>query len=85
MYLITFHSQFDSNVFRREMRSFGAVQQKPVPRCLSSACGTCCVFAPENPDDAILHMVEMDFEKVYLVYSDGSDGEPEYEMVMEKQ
>lgn len=84
MYLITFHSQFDSNVFKREMRVYGAVQQKPVPRCLSSACGTCCVFTPEDSDGSVELMARLDFEKVYLVRS-GPGGEPEYEMVMEKE
>ncbi len=72
MYLITFHSQFDSNVFKRKMKEYGDVRQKPVPRSLSSACGTCCVFTPSDPWFNMESVFTKSFEKVYRIREDGS-------------
>lgn len=45
-YLATFSSQFDSILARRVLHSSGAcsTQLMPVPRELSTACGTCVQF-----------------------------------------
>lgn len=46
IYLATFSSQFDSILASRVLHSAGAhsVQLMPVPRELSTACGTCVQF-----------------------------------------
>lgn len=69
MYLITFHSQFDSNLFKRRMKDFGRVIQKPVPRTLSSSCGTCCVLEPDDPGFSFENVPEIQYEKIYLINS----------------
>ncbi|MCR5182329.1 MAG: DUF3343 domain-containing protein [Clostridia bacterium] len=67
MYLITFHSQFDSNLFKRKMQVYGKVTQKPVPRTLSSSCGTCCVLEPADPDFSFEKIPDVQYEKIYSV------------------
>ena len=50
IYVATFSSQFDSILASRVLRSAGAVttQLMPVPRELSTACGTCVQFEWEG-------------------------------------
>ncbi len=66
-YLITFYSQFDAILANRILRSAGlAVQLMPVPRAVSSSCGTCVKFQLEGglPETrALLPGVEL--ENVY--------------------
>ena len=83
MYLITFHSQFDSNIFVRKMKSCGSVRQKPVPRQLSSSCGTCCTFEPNDDSFEEESLQALEFEKVYLI--SGETKNPEYELIFEKE
>lgn len=78
MYLITFHSQFDSNLFFKKMREHGTVRRKPVPRQLSSACGTCCVFEPDDPCSGLALLPDQAFEKIYWI-KDGNNYELLYE------
>lgn len=67
MYLITFHSQFDSNIFKRSMTQYGKVKQKPVPRNLSSSCGTCCEFEPDSTRSISDLIRDMSFERVFVI------------------
>lgn len=54
-YVATFFSHFGATRFRRECRQAGiACELAPVPRTLSSSCGTCALFsdlpcAPQGP------------------------------------
>ena len=80
MYLITFHSQFDSNVFKRKMQAYGKVIQKPVPRVLSSACGTCCVLEPSDPDFSFENVEDINYDKIYSI----NDSPSVYELLSEK-
>lgn len=82
MYLMTFHSQFYSNMFARKAKVYGKVRQKPVPRQLSSSCGTCCTLEPDYSkygEEEILEILKgMDFEKLYRTGD-------EYELIAEKE
>ena len=79
MYLVTFHSQFDANFFAKKMKASGEVRFKPVPRRLSSACGTCCIFIPGDEDFDTCKFLDLDFEAVYKVIN-----KDEYEKLYEK-
>ncbi|MGF6376079.1 hypothetical protein M2140_001149 [Clostridiales Family XIII bacterium PM5-7] len=46
-YLFTFHTNFDALQFYRFAKQNGEAKQKPVPRSLSSSCGTCVIFRPK--------------------------------------
>lgn len=63
-YLLTFHTHLDALAFMRFAKSAGTAERKPVPRRLSSSCGTCVVFTPACPD-AERKMQDMRFEKLY--------------------
>ena len=54
-YLATFSSQFDSILASRVLHSAGAAatQLMPVPRELSTACGTCVQFDWEGTPPAV--------------------------------
>ncbi len=48
-FIITFYSHFGATRFKKEANKSGAeVQLKPVPRFLSSSCGTCAVVKTEE-------------------------------------
>lgn len=47
-YLITFHTNFDALTFRQKAGKYGRVNLRPVPRKLSSSCGTCAEFTPAD-------------------------------------
>ncbi len=79
MFLITFHTNFDANLFSRKAKLFGSVKMKPVPRQLSSSCGTCVVFQPESAAFEMDTLTNLTFEKMYKV--SGS----EYELLFEKE
>ncbi|MBQ6901331.1 MAG: DUF3343 domain-containing protein [Firmicutes bacterium] len=79
MYLVTFHTNFDANLFSRKAKALGKAQMKPVPRQLSSSCGTCVVFQPADGDQMPGELSSLSFEKMYRM--NGS----EYEMVAEKE
>ena len=49
-YLITFYSQFDAILANRILISAGVpVRLMPVPRAVSSSCGTCVQFDLDRP------------------------------------
>ena len=80
MNLITFHTNFDANLFSRKAKALGKAQSKPVPRQLSSSCGTCVVFTPAEGNDMPEALSAMSFEKMYRVADSG-----EYELIAEKE
>ena len=48
-YLVTFHSHFDAILVNRTLKSAGVdVRLMPVPRSLSSSCGTCVEKCPRK-------------------------------------
>ncbi len=57
-FIATFYSHFGAMRFKKEVEKAGALARlKPVPRFLSSSCGTCCDFStntlptPSHPDE----------------------------------
>ena len=58
--VITFHSQYAAFLFRR--RFGGGCVLKPVPRSLSSSCGT-AAFAEGEIDEGLLDGAEAVYEK----------------------
>ncbi len=79
MYLVTFHTNFDANLFSRKAKTLGKAQMKPVPRQLSSSCGTCVVFEPADGGQMPDTLSSLAFEKMYVM----ADGD--YELVAEKE
>ena len=66
-YIATFFTHFGAMSFHKKLKKLGHLSQmSPVPRELSSSCGTCvrfsCPFDPES-------MTIQDMEKVFI--SDG--------------
>lgn len=69
-FLVTFHTHFDANVFRKKAKTFGSARMRPVPRKLSSSCGTCVEFSlksgtslsavPESDSDSASEAVSVD-------------------------
>ena len=69
-FIATFYSHFGAMRFKKEVEKAGAsAVLKPVPRTLSSSCGTCCAFTaaelptPSHPDEV---------EQIVEVAGDGS-------------
>lgn len=78
-YLITFHSNFDASSFMKQAKTLGTARMKPVPRKLSSSCGTCVLFTPTNGDKVPDVLFEKSFEKFYLITDE------HYELLKEKE
>ena len=75
IYIATFFSHFGATRFKKYCESLGIpAQTMPVPRDLSSSCGTCTKFeAPQLPDyekhtdelEKIVAVTDNGFETVY--------------------
>ncbi|MCR5428485.1 MAG: DUF3343 domain-containing protein [Lachnospiraceae bacterium] len=72
-YTATFYSHFGAMRFKKEIEEAGGnARLMPVPRFLSSSCGTCCAFAadalptPSHPDE-IEQIVKMTGDDSYEV------------------
>lgn len=78
-YLFTFHTNFDANAAVRFLKSMGTVKQKPVPRVLSSSCGTAVQFSPYNSAFCADVLLNLAFERLYI--EDGQD----YQLLSEKE
>ena len=78
-FLITFYTHFDANVFMRKAKTLGTPKMKPVPRSLSSSCGTCVEFSPSNEDFDPETLKDMEYESFYKVNSEG------YELLYHKE
>jgi len=57
-FIATFYSHFGAMRFKKETEAAGgSARLMPVPRTLSSSCGTCCAFTadelpvPSHPDE----------------------------------
>lgn len=56
--VFTFHTVSEVLQFERGVKAAGfSVTLKPVPRSVSSSCGTCAVIDPKD-EEAIVHLVE---------------------------
>lgn len=63
-YVATFHTHVSALMTCRALTSAGiSARMAPVPRKLSSSCGTCVFYQAEEPS---LPFMEEDVEKVYL-------------------
>lgn len=70
-FLATFHTHFDANVFLKKIKSLGSARMKPVPRSLSSSCGTCVEFLPDNKDFSIDTLLSWEYEDIYIITEEG--------------
>ena len=76
-YIATFHTHLSALMTSRALMALGVrAQMMPVPRKLSSSCGTCVRYMAEDPNlDAMDEDVEGVYEKI------GNDA---YTLLMEK-
>ena len=75
-FIATFHTHLSALMTSRSMTALGVrAQMMPVPRKLSSSCGTCVRYLSEDPHlDAMDEDVEAVYEKI---------GKEEYVLIME--
>jgi len=69
-FIATFYSHFGATVFRKDCQAVGVTAKPmPVPRDLSSSCGTCVMYDSESycPIDA----VPEDVEQIVMVLENG--------------
>ena len=77
-YIATFHTHLAALMTSRTLTGLGVkAQMMPVPRKLSSSCGTCVRYLAE---DANLSAMDEDVEGVYEKI-----GNEEYTLLMEKE
>ena len=70
-YLATFHTHFDAMKFARHWNKNGVLSEiKPVPRKVSSSCGSCVVFESDCKND-LQPFIQMNAEGIYLVVDTG--------------
>ena len=76
-FIATFHTHLSALMTSRNLNGKGAkAGMMPVPRKLSSSCGTCVRYLAEEP---MLEAMDVDVEAVYEVV-----GKEEYSKLMEK-
>lgn len=76
-YIATFHTHLSALLSCQSLTALGAeAQMMPVPRALSSSCGTCVRYRTEEPHPEAL---DEDVEAVYKVCGG------EYRLLMEKE
>ncbi|MBQ6430720.1 MAG: DUF3343 domain-containing protein [Oscillospiraceae bacterium] len=69
-YLATFHTHLAALKTHRSLTAAGlAARMAPVPRRISSSCGTCVLYSAENP---CYDKLDTDTEAVYLLNEDGT-------------
>ena len=63
-YVATFHTHLAALRSCRSLEKAGALEARmaPVPRCLSSSCGTCVFYQGEDP---LISRMDADLEAVY--------------------
>ena len=77
-FIATFHTHLAALMTSRNLNGHGArASMMPVPRKLSSSCGTCVRYLAEEP---LLNQMDADVEAVYEVI-----GREEYSCLMENQ
>lgn len=68
-YIATFYTHASALITNRTLSKQGiASRLGPVPRALSSSCGTCVMYASDDPH---LNDMDRDVECVYAVTDDG--------------
>ena len=76
-FIATFHTHLSALMTSRNLNAKGAkAGMMPVPRKLSSSCGTCVRYLAEEP---LLEAMDVDVEAVYEVI-----GKEEYSRLMER-
>ena len=76
-YIATFHTHLSALMTNRSLRALGIqAQMMPVPRKLSSSCGTCVRYFSDEPN---LDAMDEDVEGVYEKISND-----EYTLLMEQ-
>lgn len=79
-YVATFHTHVSALLTARALLACGlGARMAPVPRQLSSSCGTCVFYEAEEP---MLTTMDADVECVYRI---GGEGETGYERVLENR
>ena len=64
-YIATFYTHSGALLSHRNLKRSGiAARMMPVPRKLSSSCGTCVYYEAEDPEEA---RMDQDLEALYLV------------------
>ena len=81
MYLVTFHTNFDANLFSRKAQQCGKDTLKPVARQLSPSCGTCAVFTPKRGELHKAELASLSFEKLFKI----KENPGEYELLIENE
>ena len=77
-YVATFHTHLSALMTSRKLTSMGVTaRMMPVPRKLSSSCGTCVYYMSTDP---YLQMMDEDVEGVYEV-----TGKEQYTQLMDNQ
>lgn len=67
-YVATFHTHFSAQQSCRDLKAAGVkARMAPVPRQLSSSCGTCVRY---QANDLCKSQIHMDFEDIYVVLDD---------------
>ncbi len=75
-FIATFHTHLSALMTSRKLTALGiAARMMPVPRKLSSSCGTCVYYKADDPH---LDIMDEDVEGVYQV-----TGKEEYAALME--
>lgn len=68
-YVATFHTHVSALLTCRALTGRGvSARMAPVPRRLSSSCGTCVLYTAEDPQ---LDAMDRDMERVFLQQSGG--------------
>jgi conserved hypothetical protein len=77
-YIATFHTHLAALMTSRALSSAGVrAQMAPVPRVLSSSCGTCVRYEADTP---MLDAMDEDVERVYCIETD-----ERYELILENE
>ncbi|QNL45378.1 DUF3343 domain-containing protein [Oscillibacter hominis] len=78
LYIATFHTHLSALMTSRTLAGQGIrARMMPVPRKLSSSCGTCIRYEAEGPN---LAAMDVDVERVYQVGAD-----EQYTLLLEHQ
>ncbi|MDO4543420.1 MAG: DUF3343 domain-containing protein [Clostridia bacterium] len=68
-YVATFYTHLSAITSKRALdKVISGAALAPVPRKLSSSCGTCLIYEANEP---LLNLLDEDVEGVYLVNGDG--------------
>lgn len=73
-YIATFHTHYDATRFFRRVRPLADARMKPVPRALSSSCGTCVAFTADAAEEMPLPAWATEgAERIFRVAGTGYD------------